>query len=388
MKNINLNLGYSTEGYTYEEAVQDYMITDEGYLYPLEPLFIKDDEFEVFIEELLNEFQGTQIFDYNSGKNFHQVYKHNNFHIMVRGNVKEKYIYSYSKTQETSEYIFQLHKKCSTQESSVQIFMTTYGEKEKSTKLIDIEEFNDISKLYYPYIDTDTMFQQFFTGSENIMILAGLPGLGKTKLVSLMLKYAYNNTEYLPYDKMDIDIIENQFISVGRVKSTNVLASDQFWESIQKAQHDFIILDDLDFMLTKRESEVQTQDDVIRNQFLSQFLPFTDGIENNNTKFIITTNQTYEHMDSALLRKGRLFDILELRNLKVQEAKEIWLENSLKEEDFNTLFSNNSVVNPADLGSEIHKRTNKRIKNKTKNYLLEPEISKVQKARKNKKIML
>lgn len=209
-----------------------------------------------------------------------------------------------------------------------------------------------------------------------------------TKLVSLMLKYAYNNTEYLPYDKMDIDIIENQFISVGRVKSTNVLASDQFWESIQKAQHDFIILDDLDFMLTKRESEVQTQDDVIRNQFLSQFLPFTDGIENNNTKFIITTNQTYEHMDSALLRKGRLFDILELRNLKVQEAKEIWLENSLKEEDFNTLFNSNTVVNPADLGSEIHKRTNKRIKNKTKNYLLESEISKVQKARKNKKIVL
>ena len=382
------NIAYDTEGYSFEASLLDYNIVKDGYIFPLDPLFLKDEEHNIFIEELLEEFKNdnTEIFDFSSGKHHHINYKNDSFFILIRGDKKEKTIYAFGKTQQVSEFIFKLHKKCATDDSETQIFMTTYGEKTYS-KLLGIEDIEKTSKSYYPYIDTETMFQQFFTGGENILILAGKPGLGKTRLFSLMMKYAYENIEHLPYDKMFGESDGRHFLSIGKVKNTEVLASDQFWETIQKAKHDFIILDDLDFMLTKREADVRSEDDARRNKFLSYFLPFTDGIEENKTKFVITTNQTYEHMDTALLRKGRLFDILELRNLKSSEAKAIWLENGLKESDFEKIFDS-SDVNPADLGSEIKKKTNKRIKNNSKNYLLEDGISKIQKAKKNKKISL
>ena len=143
-------------------------------------------------------------------------------------------------------------------------------------------------------------------------------------------------------------------------------------------------LDDLDYMLTKRDSEVMTNDDAKKNAFLNQLLSFTDGVQKNKTKFIITTNQHFEDVDTALLRKGRLFDILEFRKLKNDEALTIWLSEDLKEEEFRKIFSDD--VSQADLGSEIAKRKNKRIKNTISSYLKEKDISKIQ--RKSKRMKL
>jgi SpoVK/Ycf46/Vps4 family AAA+-type ATPase len=151
--------------------------------------------------------------------------------------------------------------------------------------------------------------------------------------------------------------------------------------------YDFVILDDLDYMLTKRDSEVTSSDDAKKNNFLNQFLSFTDGIKKNNTKFIITTNQSFEDIDSALLRKGRMFDILELRRLDKNEALEIWKENELEESEFNSIFTQHEILS-ADLGSEINKRLNKRIENTLSPYLKEEGISKMTKAGRTKKIGL
>ena len=106
--------------------------------------------------------------------------------------------------------------------------------------------------------------------------------------------------------------------------------------------------------------------------------------QKNKTKFIITTNQHFEDVDTALLRKGRLFDILEFRKLKNDEALTIWLSEDLKEEEFRKIFAGD--VSQADLGSEIAKRKNKRIKNTVSSYLKEQDISKVQ--RKSKRMKL
>ena len=99
-----------------------------------------------------------------------------------------------------------------------------------------------------------------------------------------------------------------------------------------------------------------TSDDAKKNAFLNQLLSFTDGVQKNKTKFIITTNQHFDDVDTALLRKGRLFDILEFRKLTNSEALKIWLEQELKEEEFNKLFTDD--VLQSDLGSEISKRKN------------------------------
>jgi len=136
--------------------------------------------------------------------------------------------------------------------------------------------------------------------------------------------------------------------------------------------------DDLDYFLTSRNEELQTSDDAEKNKFLSQFLSFTDGIEQNETKFIITTNQPFDDIDDALLRKGRLFDILELRKLTNEEALNVWTSAGLLKEKF--IFAGD--VLQADLGSEIEKHLNKEIK--IEQYLLEDNISKIKKF--NKKI--
>ena len=79
-------------------------------------------------------------------------------------------------------------------------------------------------------------------------------------------------------------------------------------------------------MLTRRDAETYSFDERNRNRFLSNLLSFTDGIQKNYTKFIFTTNQSFDDIDSAVLRKGRLFDVLELRELTNEEALEVWKE--------------------------------------------------------------
>lgn len=166
------------------------------------------------------------------------------------------------------------------------------------------------STLYVPYINTEVMFEQFFKSSENILLLTGKSGVGKSKLSSLAIDYLSKHTK-----KVNANI--------ASASDVNVLSSDGFWSYLITDQIDLVILDDLDFMLTPR-SEEQGVNDVTKNRFVSNFLSFTDGFKKNNVKFIITTNQSVDTIDTSLLRKGRMFDILELRELTNNEAKVVW----------------------------------------------------------------
>ena len=185
--------------------------------------------------------------------------------------------------------------------------------------------------------------------------------------------------ENIPYDKLEtIPELEEQFFTVQYIKSNDILTMDEFWRNLQKDLPDFVILDDLDYMLTKRDSEAMSHDDIKKNIFLNQLLSFTDGVQKNKTKFIITTNQSFDDVDSALLRKGRLFDILEFKELEKDEALNIWISEGLNKDEFVNLFTTDFITQ-ADLGSEIAKRKNKRIKETTRSYLKDSSISKVKK---------
>ena len=166
------------------------------------------------------------------------------------------------------------------------------------------------STLYVPYIDTEIMFNQFFKSPENILLLTGKSGVGKSKLGSLAIDYLSRHTKKVN-------------ANVASASDVNVLSSDNFWSYLVSDQIDLVILDDLDFMLTPRTEE-QSATDVAKNRFVSNFLSFTDGFKGNKVKFIITTNQGVSTIDTSLLRKGRMFDILELRALTNKEAKGVW----------------------------------------------------------------
>ena len=386
-----LTITHQTDEITIDEAVQYQRDIEEGFLFPIEDFAQKSHEFKLFVKDLMVIDPSIKEYDYSRNKN--SMYKKllgDKIRMYVRGNSVDVYGTLCCQSEDICNAVWQAVIKYEDADESIDLFMHSYfinnNILDDNTKQIKFEELNYISDKYYPYINTQIMFDQFFTGSENILLLVGEPGLGKSKMSTLALKHAFKNPDKLPYDKLaDNPALDSQFITVVYVKSTDVLVNDKFWRELEKHDADFCIIDDLDYMLTKRDAEITSSDDQKKNDFLNQFLSFTDGVEKHKTKFIITTNQKYDEIDSALLRKGRLFDILELRQLDKHEALDIWKDNDLLEEDFNNLFHTHEIL-PAELGSEISKRLNKRITTATDSYLKEDGISKVIKAGRSKKI--
>ena len=370
--NSILNVTYNNDGFDINEALVYKQLIDEGYIYPINELELTSENFNKFMEKL-SKFK-LITYDFSDYNGIFKQFKCDDFWMNASGQ-KDISVSLNCKSAEVAEEIFKIWKSFAPQQSDINFYINTFymksGSVTNNLNIIDIKEFSNVSDTYYPYIDIPLMCEQLFTNKENILILCGKPGTGKTKLSSQILKYAAEYPQNVPYynDKKGI-------VSVAYVKNTEVLADDSFWRDLSHHEFSFVILDDLDFFLTSRDSEINTQEDVNRNKFINQFLSFTDGIENNKTKFIITTNQPFKDMDVALMRKGRLFDILELRELKKDEALNIWKQNGLSEKDFN--FGDN--VLQAELGSMIQKRLNKKVS--IKNYITEENISKKQQSKK------
>lgn len=374
-----------TETFDVANAVEVQRYINEGFKFVKFDLTIKSADFTKFIETI---GKHHNLVEYNYSKNKHSseiMYKNTNFCISAKGSSKDMFIDIFSKTEESLNELYKEYIAYSElDDPEIECFLDSYyiknGNIETLTNVKYFKDYQNLDEDYYPYLDVDILFEQFAAGNENILILVGEPGLGKSKFASTILKHAFLNPDKLPYDKLeDNSDLDDQFISAAYIKSTDVLSSDAFWRKLENVTPDFVFIDDLDYMLTKRDSEIVTHEDTVKNNFLNQFLSFTDGISKNKTKFIITTNQEFDSIDSAILRKGRIFDILELRKLHKEEAKKIWLKNELLEEDFEKHFSDEIL--PANLGSEIAKRKNKRI-SQNKIYLKEQSISKITKTKK------
>ena len=240
------------------------------------------------------------------------------------------------------------------------------------------DDFNYNSLNYYPFLEVQEMFKQYILSDSNILLLAGTPGTGKTKLGDAFMQYLLNtleiktkDVELYVDDKEKIIIEETMGVKVAYVKNEEILADDLFWNNLREEEYNLVFLDDLDYSLLPRAQEITTSEDIQKNKFISNLLSFTDGIfeSGNKTKFIITTNRGVNNIDSAALRKGRTFDILELRKLHNDEAKNIWRDSGLNEEKFIEEFNTGEVLQ-GDLGATI----NMELKDKEKNIELKPYI--------------
>lgn len=171
--------------------------------------------------------------------------------------------------------------------------------------------------------------------------------------------------------EVNVVLQESEGVKVAYIKNEEILSMDLFWNILQEEEHCLIFLDDLDFSLLPRTQNISTSEDNQKNKFISNLLSFTDGIfdAGNKTKFVITSNRDVSEIDTAVLRKGRTFDILNLRHLKHEEASKIWLNSGLPLEEFNEEFQEETVLQ-ADLGSTISLK----IKAKDQNKQIEPYI--------------
>ena len=247
-----------------------------------------------------------------------------------------------------------------------------------STNRMDKDVFEDISPDFYPFLNTETFVEEFISKQENILVLSGDTGVGKTKFASLILKLSINKYDLLnkTRQKSIRDFYEiNGFkeLNIAYLKNEDILSSDQFWNSLKQQQFDYILLDDLDYMISPRKQNVSNELEVRSSKFVSQLLSFTDGIIANNTKFILTSNKESKEIDKALMRSGRMFDILSFRQLSYKEAFSIFKKN-IKGKDilFENEFKSRDKISQADLGSFIHLI---KINGKKKSYLKEKDIS-------------
>lgn len=381
---INLSITHNSDEFHPNESLAIYLDYINGYVSSLE-IFVDTKNLDEILEKLQDSLKTEffKKFDYSLNKKSIYIRIITDLYKMyIQGNNNELNITCLSKNEDISHSIWKIFSKYIVEPGDeLKLFFNTLTLSptgiSENTKILSHKDISFVSEKYYPYINVDILFDRFFTGPENILLLVGKPGLGKSKFATLALKYAMENPEKIPYEKCASNSLNaSQHILAISCKNNDILADDGFWEYLEKDKPDFCIVDDLDYMLTRRDVETYSFDEKNRNRFLSNLLSFTDGIQKNYTKFIFTTNQSFDDIDSAVLRKGRLFDVLELRELTNEEALEIWKENDLDEKEFHKLFKEKTIL-PANLGTEITKILNKRTKERNKSYLKDPSISKL-----------
>ena len=252
-------------------------------------------------------------------------------------------------------------------------YTNNYGILESNVEYFQKEAFENLDTVFYePYLDVNRLFEEYLKSKSSILQLTGKPGIGKSKLVSLFIKYLFEHPEYLIYQDR---------LKIARVVNNEILAQDDFWVTLRQKGFNALILDDLDNILEKRTEVVNSSEDKMHNEIIKKLLSFTDGLMNNKIKILITTNVEYSKIDEALLRDMRLFDLLELRPLRHQEALDIWINHyKLDEKSFKTIFDEIEEITPAKLVAEIDKRVNNKKEvnvDKKASYLKEENISKV-----------
>jgi SpoVK/Ycf46/Vps4 family AAA+-type ATPase len=159
-----------------------------------------------------------------------------------------------------------------------------------------------LKSSYEDYIDA------FMKSSANILILIGPPGTGKTSFIRNMIART-SSQALLTYDP---EIINNE----------------QFFVSFMEGQSTFLVAEDCDTMLKSREDG---------NTMMHRFLNIADGlVSSSNKKLIFSTNlPTVRDIDTALIRPGRCFDVLEFRALNREEAKVVTTAHNLELKDGN-----------------------------------------------------
>jgi len=157
------------------------------------------------------------------------------------------------------------------------------------------EEFTNqlIPELFYG-INVLKLTESFLKSPQNILILFGKPGTGKSKLI----QYIIGQSPYVLRKSVNVLVIKGERNIKDSADNISIYL-----------ENDIVVLDDLDLVSFKRKGNDEISD------VISTILSVTDGFIPKRTKIIISTNKTFKEIDPALLRPSRLFDILELKDV-------------------------------------------------------------------------
>ncbi len=170
------------------------------------------------------------------------------------------------------------------------------GRVNSRTEKIELSNINTQTKEFYPWLerDFDDLCQDFFKSNKAVLLLIGPPGMGKTTMCRNILKN-YNKPAML-------------------ANNEQLFQTSALFEHFAGSDDQLLLIEDADNAVGPRSEG---------NAGMSFLLNLTDGIIPLKKKFVIVTNlTTIKKVDTALIRPGRCFDILEFRELTALEAQD------------------------------------------------------------------
>lgn len=179
-----------------------------------------------------------------------------------------------------------------------------------------------IKECHYPFVPdgVNAYLEKFHKSTNSILLLAGDPGTGKTSFIQHYLQ-SFEQDSIITYDEQVMQM-DNFYINFLTNPKKNVL-----------------IMEDADLLLLAREDG--------ENKIMSKFLNVSDGlVKASGKKMIFSTNITQlDRIDSAVIRPGRCFDVLEFRKLTFEEAKVVCKENDIAAVEENKDYSLADIFN-------------------------------------------
>jgi len=151
-------------------------------------------------------------------------------------------------------------------------------------------------KEMYPFLGDESLedyYDRYMDSNANILLLIGPPGTGKTTFIRGLLAHR-NSSAIVTYD-------------------SNILDKDGFFARFIEDDAEVMVLEDSDAFLKSRSDG---------NTMMHRFLNVGDGlVTTKGKKMVFSTNlPSIRDIDSALVRPGRCFDIVEFKPLSLHHA--------------------------------------------------------------------
>lgn len=195
--------------------------------------------------------------------------------------------------------------------------------KQKADIIADMEKFLAPS--------TRTRYIKLGINHKRVYLLEGIPGSGKTSLITaLASKFNFNIAIISFVPKMtDVDLLR-------LLRSLNDTYEDQSSsESRSTKKQTIMVFEDIDCIFKERKSHDENKNNIT----FSGLLNALDGITSNENLICFITTNYKNHLDSALLRPGRIDYIMQFDYSTKEQIQDIFrdftsCEDSAKIQEF------------------------------------------------------